>query len=72
MVQGVRLVRIARGLKAYELAAILGYNPQYWYQVEKGIREPPVEIANKAEEVLNVPKDELFRPAEALLGGRDG
>ncbi len=70
MLQQVRLVRIARGLKAYQLAGMLGYNPQYWLQVEKGLREPPAEVANKASIILGFPKDELFRPADGVLANK--
>ncbi len=70
MLQQVRLVRIARGLKAYQLAGMLGYNPQYWLQVEKGLREPPAEVANKASIILGLPKDELFRPADGVLANK--
>ncbi len=63
MVLRVKLERVARGIKAYELAALLGYNPRLWNEVEFGRKQPPEDIAQKASEVLGKPVEELFKPA---------
>jgi len=63
MIQQVRLERIARRIKAYEMAAMVGYNPNLWLQVEKGLRQPPQAVAEKAAEILGKPVEELFKPA---------
>ncbi len=62
MVLQVKLERIAKGIKAYEMAALVGYNPNLWLQVEKGVRKPPVDVAEKASDVLGKPMDKLFCP----------
>ena len=65
MIQQVRLIRMIKGVKAYEMAAILGYNPQYWLQVEKGLRQPPREIAinnfsSTSQNSVDISKNFLF------------
>ena len=64
MVRQVRLERIVKGIKAYEMAALVKYNSQLWAQVEKGLREPPPEIAKRASVVLGKSVDELFKTAK--------
>lgn len=44
------------------MAALVGYNPNLWLQVEKGLRKPPEHVAEKAASVLNKPVDKLFCP----------
>lgn len=72
----VKLVRIAKGIKAYEMAAKVGYNPQLWCQVEQGLRQPPPDVAQRASEILGEPVEELFRPVEETCrescAGREG
>ena len=63
MVLQVKLERIAKGIKAYEMAALVGYNPNLWLQVKKGLKQPPVEVAEKASQILGKPAQDLFRPA---------
>ena len=63
MVLQVRLERVARDIKAYEMAAMLGYNPNLWLQVEKGRKKPPDDVARKASEILGRTVEELFQPA---------
>ena len=71
-----KLVRIARGIKQYEMAAKVGYNPQLWNQIEKGLRQPPPDVAERASQILGEPVEELFKPVEKENlrpgGGRDG
>ena len=69
-----KLLRIAKGIKAYEMAARVGYNPQLWYQVEQGLRQPPLDVAKRASKILNEPVEELFRSVEdkTARGGQDG
>ena len=59
-----KLVRIARGIKAYEMAAKVGYNPQLWYQIEQGLRQPTPDVAKRASTILGESVEELFRPVE--------
>ena len=63
MVLQVKLERIAKGIKAYEMAALVGYNPNLWLQVEKGLRKPPEAVADKASHILGKPVQELFHSA---------
>jgi len=63
MVLQVKLERIAKGIKAYEMAALVGYNPNLWLQVEKGLRKPPADVAEKASHILRKPVEILFCPA---------
>ena len=56
----VKLERIAKGIKAYEMAALVGYNPNLWLQVEKGLRKPPEDVADKASNILGKPVEVLF------------
>jgi transcriptional regulator with XRE-family HTH domain len=58
----VKLERIANGIKAYEMAALVSYNSNLWLQVEKGLRKPPENVANKASHILGKPVEELFCP----------
>lgn len=71
-----KLLRIAKGIKAYEMAAKVGYNPQLWCQVEKSLRQPPPDVAKRASQILSEPVEELFRPVEEKNKrrgrGRDG
>ena len=62
MVLQVKLERIAKGIKAYEMAALVGYNPNLWLQVEKGLRKPPADVADKASHILRKPVEKLFCP----------
>ena len=62
MVLQVKLERIAKGIKAYEMAALVGYNPNLWLQVEKGLRQPPAHVAERASNVLRKSVEKLFCP----------
>ena len=64
MVRQVKMERIKRGIRSYEMAALVGYNPQLWARVENGLREPPPEVAQRASTVLGLPRSELFCSAE--------
>jgi len=63
MVLQIKLERIVKGIKAYEMAALVGYNPNLWLQVEKGSRKPPADVADKASHILGKPVEILFSPA---------
>lgn len=41
-------MRLMRVVKSYEVATLAGYNHQLWAQVEKGLREPQPEVAQRA------------------------
>ena len=65
MVLQVRLERVARNIRSYEFAAMLGCDPQRWYRFENGRNPCPADIADKASALLGKPVNELFAPVEA-------
>jgi len=64
MIRQVKVERIKRGLRQYESAALVQYNPQLWSKVENGKREPPADVALRAEKVFGKPRQELFCEAK--------
>jgi transcriptional regulator with XRE-family HTH domain len=58
----VKLERIARNLRSYEFAQMLGLDPQRYYKFESGAKQPPPEVAEKTSELLGLPASELFSP----------
>ena len=62
MIRQIRLERMMRGLKLYELADMLEYHPVYWSEVERGRKEPPSEVAKKAAQLFGKSEEELFQP----------
>jgi len=58
----IKLIREGRGLRQFEFAAWLGYNPQLWHQVENGQRTPPKVVVERASLLLGMPVEVLFQP----------
>ena len=69
MVLQVRLERVARGLRSYEFAQMVGCDPQRWYRFENGRKPCPADIADKASDILGKPAEELFAPVEVEAVG---
>jgi len=51
---GIKLARIAKGMKQYELAAQLGIAPSRLCMWETGRVQPPKEMVLKAAEILGI------------------
>ena len=64
MVLQIRLERVARNIRSYEFAAMVGVDPQRWYKFENGRLPVPTKIADKASDILGKPANELFTPVE--------
>ena len=62
MVLRVKVERIARDIRSYQFAALVGCNPQLWSRYERGTQAPPTEVAERASELLGKPSEELFAP----------
>ena len=56
----IRLERVARNLRSYELAQLLGVDSQQYYKYESGAKPVPPEVAAKASKLLGKTVDELF------------
>ena len=69
MVLQIKLERVARNLRSYELAQMLGVDSQRYYKFESGALPVPKEIADKASELLGKTADELFTPVTVELVG---
>ena len=67
MIQKVKLVRIAQGYPSYKFAALVGVHPNWWREIEMGIRDPSEKVALRASEILQRPVGELFADAEEAL-----
>lgn len=40
MVKRLKLVRIAQGYPAYKLAVLVGVHPNWWREIEMGMKKP--------------------------------
>jgi len=65
MVLQVRLERVARNLRSWEFAQLIGCDPQRWYKFENGKKPVPADVADRVAELLGKPMEELFAPVEA-------
>ena len=59
----VRELRKERGLSQVELATKVGIDRSYMGFLERGERNPSLEVIAKIAEALNVTPDELLKPA---------
>ena len=64
MVLQIRLERVARGLRSYELAGMLKCDPQVWYGYEAGTKPVSARVADNASALFGKPASELFKPVE--------
>ena len=64
MVLQVRVERVSRGVKLYEVANSLGLDTQQWGMMERGQKETPADVADRASQLFGRPADELFSPVE--------
>ena len=74
MVLQIRLDRITRGAKLYEVAQALNLDTQQWAKYEKGLKDTPANIADRASQLFGRPADELFSVVESkplVLVGRE-
>ncbi|HOF13703.1 MAG TPA: helix-turn-helix transcriptional regulator [Spirochaetota bacterium] len=53
-------IRMAKGIKQYELAKLLHCSPSYLSKVEKGLQEPTDEFKKVCAKVLKVKEIEIF------------
>lgn len=57
----IKLKRIEKGIKQYELAEILGISRYYMQLLEKGTaKNPSIDLMKKISEILEAPVQELF------------
>ena len=74
MVLQVRIERVSRGVKLYEVANALGLDVQMWAKMERGEKDTPANIADRASQLFGRPAHELFSPVEAkplVLTGKE-
>ena len=67
MIKKVKLVRIAQGYPSYKFAALVGVHPNWWREIEMGMRKPSNSVMVGASEILKRSVDELFADAEEAL-----
>ena len=65
MVRQVKLERVGRGAKIYEVAGALGLDPQQWRRIESGERDVPPDVAERAAVLFGRPVEELFKVVDA-------
>ena len=65
MVLQVRVERVSRGVKLYELANALGLDTQLWAKYEKGLMDTPADVAERAGELFGKSAAELFQTVDA-------
>lgn len=56
----LKAVRLAHGLKALDIAIMLGCEPNYWSRWENGRRPIPLDMAYKLTKVFEVDLDYIF------------
>ena len=67
MIKKVKLVQIAQGYASYKFAALVGVHPNWWREIEMGMRKPSNSVMVGASEILKRSVDELFADAEEAL-----
>ena len=67
MIQKVKLVRIAQGYSGYKFAALVGVHPNWWHEIESGVRKPSEKVMLRSSELLQRSIEELFTDAEEAL-----
>ena len=74
MVLQVRVERVTRGAKLYEIANALGLDTQQWAKFENGLKDTPADAADRASRLFGRPAKELFSVVEArplVLAGKE-
>ena len=74
MVLRIRLERVSRNIKMYDLARALGLDSQQWRKIEVGEKTAPADVADRAAVLFGKPAEELFQVVEAkplALAGRE-
>ena len=64
MVLQVRIERVARGLRSYQFAQLIGCNPQLWMRYELGTQKPPPAVVERVSQLLGKTPGALFAPVE--------
>jgi transcriptional regulator with XRE-family HTH domain len=64
--EALRLLRVFNDLKSYELADKLGISNSYLSEIEKGKKEPTLEIINKYAEIFGTEPSTILFFSESL------
>ena len=65
MVLNIRVERVTRGVRMYQLAQALDLNPQTWAKFERGEKDIPAEVADRVAALFGRPAAELFSVVDA-------
>ena len=65
MVLRIRLERVSRNIKMYDLARELGLDSQQWRKIEVGEKTAPADVADRASRLFGRPVEELFKVVDA-------
>ena len=65
MVLQVRVERVTRGVKLYQIANALGLDTQAWAKMERGEKDAPADVADRAAVLFGRPVEELFKVVDA-------
>ena len=65
MVLRIRLERVSRNIKMYDLARELGLDSQQWRKIEVGEKTAPADVADRASRLFGRPAEELFKVVDA-------
>ena len=74
MVLRIRVERVSRGVKLYEVANALGLDTQMWAKFERGLQDTPADVVDRASRLFGRSAQELFSVVEArpmALAGRE-
>ena len=65
MVLQVRVERVTRGVKLYQIASALGLDTQAWAKMERGEKDVPADVAERAAALFGKPAEQLFVDVDA-------
>lgn len=68
----VRVRRLKAGISQEKLAELAGLHPTYIGMVERGIRNPTLDVAAKLAKALKVSLPKLISEAQRATRGRNG
>jgi len=56
----LRAIRIEKGLSVAQLANQVGISDSFYYKIERGVRNPTLELAKEISDLLGSSIDDLF------------
>lgn len=70
--EALRLIRIFHDLKQFELAERLGVSKSHISEVEKGVKNPSLDLINSYSNEFNIPPSSIMFFAEELPSAKNG